>query len=128
MKDFVKSKKNIISALTLLILILAVPLGMQLIRQQQIIRSRALEGTPGIVTFSGPNVAVRNNKTILKLQVSEEGTSEAKVDLIITAPNAPGTQPTSTPGPTSAVTSIPGPTGVSPSPTPSPSPSPSPTP
>lgn len=118
MNDFLKSKKNIISVLTLLILILAVPLGMQLIRQQQIIRSRALEGAPGTVTFSGPNVSTRNNKQVLKLTVSDEGTSEAKVDLIITAPNAPGTQPSTAP----SVSPSPSASAASPTPTPSPSP------
>lgn len=108
MNEFLKSKKNIISALTLLILILAVPLGMQLIRQQQVIKSRAATGATG-VTFSGPNVKVVNNKTVVKLDAD----GNAIVDLIITAPNAPGTQPSPTPSPAAT---------TSPTPTPSPSP------
>lgn len=137
MNDFLKSKKNIINTLVLLILILAIPLGLNLIRKQQTLKSRAVTGPTGVI-FSGPNVATRNNKTILKLQVNDAGVSEAKVDLIITAPNAPGTQPTSTPGPsgspapTSVVSSSPTPspsaTAGSATPTPSPRPSPTPTP
>lgn len=113
MSDFLKSKKNLINVLILLILILAIPLGMKLVQNQQILKSRAVEAS---VTFSGPNVTTRNNKTILKLDAD----GNAKVDLIITAPNAPGTQPTTTPGLTSAVSPTPSPTGVSPSSTPTP--------
>lgn len=125
------NRKNIISTLILLILIVGIPLGLQIIKKETILRSKAV---PGGVTFSGPNVTTRNNKTVLKLDA--EG--NAKLDLTITAPNAPGTQVTTTPGPTSAITPTPtggagptltpSPTVVSSSPTPTPSPSPSPRP
>ncbi|TSC86838.1 MAG: putative peptidoglycan binding protein [Microgenomates group bacterium Gr01-1014_7] len=134
MNDFLKNKKNLITVLILLILITGIPLGLQLIKKEQTLKSKAVEPPRG-VTFSGPNVATRNNRTILKLDAD----GNARVDLVITAPNVPGTQPTSTPSPsgspapTSAVSPSPTGTGpsVTPSPTtvnPSPTPSPSPTP
>ena len=84
------NKKTVINILILLILIAVIPLVIKLVQNQQIFRSRASQGTPGVVIFSGPNVSTQGNRTVLKLQENEEGSAEAKVNLIITSPLGPG--------------------------------------
>lgn len=76
--DFIKyfgKKKNILNLLVLLILVLGIPLGVNLAKTEQILRSRA--GAPDTVTFSGPNVFTKDNKIYTKAPT---------VDLIFTAP------------------------------------------
>lgn len=106
-----RNKKNIIGLLVLLIILVAVPLTLRLMQQQQTLRSRATTGITG-VTFSGPNVKVKDNKTILKL--NDQG--EAVVDLVITSPlgGATTASPRATSSPaTLTVTASPSP-GASP--------------
>lgn len=76
--DFFKIKKNLANLLILGILVLAIPLGVNLVRQQQILKSRA--DTPPIV-FSGPNVKTINNKIVA---------TKPEVTLEITAPGDSG--------------------------------------
>ncbi len=99
MTDILKNKKNLINFLILLILILAVPIGINLIQRQQVLKSKAATGSGGVI-FSGPNVQVKNNKTILKLMENSSGGLEAKADLIITAPNPPASSIILNPTPT----------------------------
>ncbi len=60
--DLLRNKKNLISLLVLGILILALPIGINLIRQQQILRSRADVDT---IVFTGTNIEKRNGKSIV---------------------------------------------------------------
>src|SRR3990172_4405966 len=71
--DFFRIKKNLINLLLLGILVLALPLGVDLIRQQQIIKSRALAEP---IVFAGDNVEQKDGKWIAKApQISLEITS-----------------------------------------------------
>ena len=74
---YFKNKKNLINLLVFLVLILALPLGIQLVRQQQIFSSRA--SAPAI-TFSGPNVETRAGKQVLKL--NSEGKPVVGIELV----------------------------------------------
>ena len=77
--DFFKKKKNIISVLILGILILALPLGINLIHQQQIIKSRATADP--IVIKSTTDVFQVNGQWVAK--------KDAKISLEITSPLGP---------------------------------------
>ncbi|OGE25555.1 hypothetical protein A3B42_00220 [Candidatus Daviesbacteria bacterium RIFCSPLOWO2_01_FULL_38_10] len=57
------NKKNIISLLVLAILAVAIPLGLNLARQQQTLKSSATEAS---ITFSGDNAELRNNAWVVK--------------------------------------------------------------
>ena len=57
------NKKNLIGILVLAILAVAVPLGLNLIRQQQTLKSRATEAP---ITFSGDNAEQRNGVWVVK--------------------------------------------------------------
>lgn len=67
---YFKNKKNLINLLVFLVLVLALPLGIQLIRQQQIFSSRA---STDPIKFTGPNVETRAGKQVaLKPQIALE--------------------------------------------------------
>jgi len=69
-KSLLLDKKNLANLLVLGILILAVPLGVDLIRKQQIIKSRAAADP---IVFTGINVVQRNGQWMaLKPQISLE--------------------------------------------------------
>lgn len=68
-----RNKKNLAGLLILGILILAVPVGIDLIRHQQIIKSRAAADP---IVFTGPNVVQRDGEwKAVKPQISLELTS-----------------------------------------------------
>lgn len=77
--DYFRNKKNLANLLLLGILVLAIPLGVNLVRQQQVLKSRA---TASAIVFSGPNVKTINNKTVA---------TKPEVTLEITAPGDSGT-------------------------------------
>lgn len=112
----IMTKKNIITILILAILLAALPLGIKLVREQQILRSRALEGTAQIefVTEGNPNIVERAGRKVLKVNPN---TNTARIGVKFTSPFGPAPSgagqisPTPTPTPT-----------ISPSPTPSPGP------
>lgn len=78
--NYFKRKENLINLLILGILILAIPLGVNLIRQQQIIKSRA-QVDP--IVFTGPNVEKRNGIWI---------TTKPQISLQLTSPLGPPSQ------------------------------------
>lgn len=100
--DYFKNKKNLVSLLVLGILILGIPLGVNLVKLQQIIKSRAAVDP---ITFTGPNVRQKNDGTWVA--------TKPKIQLQLTSPLGPPGSP------------APSPSG-SPRPSPSSSPSPSP--
>lgn len=98
-KDLFRSKKNLANLLVLGILILALPLTVNSLRYQQIIRSQAAAEP---ITFTGPNVEQRNNKWFaLRPQISLEISSP------LGPPGSPGTpspSPSGSPGPSTIPT------------------------
>lgn len=110
------TKKNIITILILAILAAALPLGIKLVKEQQIFRSRALEGTAQIefVTEGDPNIVERAGRKVLKVNPN---TNTAKVGVKFTSPFGPPvggsavvTSPTLSPIPTLSPTITPSPT------------------
>lgn len=87
--DLFRRKKNLVNLLILGILILALPLGIKLIQQQQIIKSRA-EIEP--ITFTGPNVEQRGSEWVA---------TKPQIQLKITSPlgGPDGGSPSPTPNP-----------------------------
>lgn len=89
MDDFLDSsdnlftKKNLISLLILAIMIVAIPIGVKLIQNQQILKSRALAPS---IQFTGQGVTC-NGKSCVTTQV--DSTGHATVDLEITSPLGP---------------------------------------
>lgn len=78
--DFLKNKKNLVSLLILLILILAIPLGINLVKTQQIIKSRA---TSDPIVFTGESVVdLPGGKKGFKLNT--EGKAIVKLELTST--------------------------------------------
>lgn len=68
--DLLRNKKNLVNLLILGVLVLGLPIGIKIIQEQQILRSRAA-GDP--IVFKGANVAFRNNEWVaLKPQISLE--------------------------------------------------------
>lgn len=63
MEEFVKSKRTLFNLVTLIILVVALPIGINLVRQQQIFRSRA-SALP-IEVIEGDCVEERNGKKVL---------------------------------------------------------------
>lgn len=61
--SYFKNKKSLISLLVLAILVLALPLGLNLFRQQQTLKSSATEAP---ITFSGDNAEQRNGAWVVK--------------------------------------------------------------
>ena len=59
--EYFKTKKNLVNLLVLGILVLALPIGINLIRQQQIFKSRAVADP---IVFKGDNVALRNGEWV----------------------------------------------------------------
>lgn len=96
--DFFKNKKNLVSILILGILILALPLGRDLIRRQQIIKSRATEDP--IVFVADDNVSQKDGKWIAK---------KPQVSLRITSPLGPAgiAVPTTAPAPSTSPVTFP---------------------
>lgn len=63
MEEFFKSRKTLFNLITLVILVVALPIGINLVRQQQILRSRA--AAEPIEVVEGDCVEERNGKKIL---------------------------------------------------------------
>lgn len=78
--DYFKNKKNLSNLLIMGILILAVPIGVTLIRQQQILKSRATN--PPITFVEKPNVTTKNPDGSWK-------TTSTTVSLLLSAPYPP---------------------------------------
>lgn len=129
-----KNKKNLINIAVIIILIAGLGIGIYLVKNQQILRGRALGSPP--VEFIGPaNVLTTLSGGRIGLKVTEG--QPAVVELRLTTPFGPAgsgstqptqTQPTSTPAPTSTQptqtqptqaqpTSTPAPTSAQPTPT-----------
>ena len=95
--SYFKSKKVLINLLVLGILVLALPLGIKLIREQQIIKSRATEQPP-VKFIEGENTFQRNGQWMAtRPQVTLELTSPL-------GPPEPAATATPTPGPTATPT------------------------
>ena len=123
MNDSIKSfltKKNIISVLILALIIIAVPLSVSLVQQQQKLRSKAANEYP--IFFSGSGVTTCNGET------SENcNTTTSTVNIVFRSPYGPyGVPGTITPPP--ATTAPPPPTTAPPPPTAPPTAIPSPVP
>lgn len=77
MQEFIsyfKNKKNLVNLLVLAIMVLAVPLGVNLARQQQILKSQAGGGP---IAFVGDSVKVKDGKwTALKSKITLQLTSD----------------------------------------------------
>src|SRR3990172_9539806 len=86
--DFLKNKKNLINLLLLGILVLALPLGVDLIRKQQIIKSRAIADP---IVFVGDNVEQKDGKWIAK---------DPQISLELTSPLGPPVSQVISPSPT----------------------------
>jgi len=86
--DFFKNKKNLINLLLLGILVLALPLGVDLIRKQQIIKSRAIADP---IVFVGDNVEQKDGKWIAK---------DPQISLELTSPLGPPVSQVISPSPT----------------------------
>src|ERR1035437_10093471 len=98
LSNFFKNKKNLVNLLILGILILAIPFGLNLLKKQQIIKSRAT-GDPIIFVAAPPNVYQKPDGSWV--------TKVATVSMHITSPlgsPASTTVPTSTPSPTTTPT------------------------
>lgn len=102
--DFFKQKKNLISLLILGILILAVPIGINLIRQTQIFKSRA----------TGEPIAIKESTGVFR-RTKPDGTLEwvankgARVSLELNSPLGspfPNQSPVPSPSPSPAGGSI----------------------
>lgn len=76
-------KKNLISLVILIIMVVTIPIGVYLVRQQQIINSRASASS---ITLTGSQLSVLpNGQPAIKL--NDKG--EAEVDLNLTSPLGP---------------------------------------
>ncbi|TSC66493.1 MAG: hypothetical protein CEO21_179 [Microgenomates group bacterium Gr01-1014_80] len=118
LRQLVKKKKNIIQLLVLGILVLAVPVILSLVRQQQILKGRAL-GSPPVEVVGPVNrlTTLSNNRIGLITDIGQQ----ALVDLRLTSNLGPPVG-TITPSPTvtPAVTSTPTPSLTGPTATPTP--------
>lgn len=104
-KQFLKNKRNLVNLIILLVLILAIPVGIELARRQQELRSRAEEPP---IAFAGDCITQRGDRSVAKC---------SDVTLRLTSPlGPPGTEQSPSPSPSSS-------SSVSPSPSPSASPS-----
>ena len=113
-----KNKKNLIRILILGILILAIPLTIALVRQQQILRGRALDSPP--VVFIGPVnalFAIPGGKIGLKVVEGQAASVELRLTSPFGAPGVGGIQPTPTTQPANP-TATPLPTSGQATPTP----------
>jgi hypothetical protein len=63
---FLKDRKNLINLLTLVILVLGLPIGVNLVRQQQVIQSRAANNPVSLVEDGNVVVSRKNNLVIVK--------------------------------------------------------------
>lgn len=79
--DYFKNTRNLISLLVLGILILAVPIGINLVRQQQILRSRAAVDP---IIFTGTGVSQRNGNWV---------STTPQVSIKLTSPLGPAATP-----------------------------------
>ncbi len=77
MKEFLKDKKNLINLLILLILILALPLGIKLIQNQQILKGRAA-GAEGLEFVEEPGVLEKRGNTFV---LKDEALGKVKLKL-----------------------------------------------
>ena len=83
MKEFL-NKKNIITLLLLAILVLAIPVGVRLVKTQQILQSRA---TGGGITFRGTGVACPAS--------GECSTTERQIEVVLDSPFGASLTPSS---------------------------------
>ena len=84
MNDFLKSKKNIINLLILGILILALPLGINLIQKQQILKGRAVSSAEGLEFVEEEGILERRGNTFV---LKED--AQGKIKLKLTSPLGP---------------------------------------
>lgn len=98
--SYFRNKKNLAALLSLAIMVLAIPLGTELARRQQLLRSQAAGGSV-VITGSGVEEASGSGKIA----------RTAKVDLLLVSPfGAPASPaPVVTPSPAPTVTSVPSP-------------------
>lgn len=80
--DYFKNTRNLVSLLILGILVLALPIGITLLRQQQILRSRAATEPIG---FSGTGVSQRNGNWV---------STTPQVKVLLNSPLGPAGSPT----------------------------------
>jgi len=73
------NKRNVITFLVIGILLLAIPLGLRLLQNQQTFRSKAASGP---ITFQGLNVRELNGRQVFKLDDQGQPT----VGLTLTSP------------------------------------------
>lgn len=92
--DYFKNKKSLATLLILGILVLAIPLSINLLRQQQIIRSRATQDP--IVFVAGPNVSQKTDGSWV--------TKSTTVSLQLTSPLGPPGSPAAPPPPPGSTT------------------------
>ncbi len=89
LKNQLKDRKTLVSLLVLLLLAIALPLGIKLAKDQQILRSRAAADP---IRFTGENVQSRGSASPVPVIVPNTN-NEYQVDLEFNAPSAPPSQP-----------------------------------
>ena len=92
-KGLLRDKKNLINILVLGILILALPLGIDLIRRQQLLKSRAAAEP---IVFAGANVAQRNINGNMEWVILD---ATKGISLEFTSPLGPPAPPPTAPPP-----------------------------
>lgn len=93
--EYFKQKKNLANLLILGILVLAVPVGIKILQQQQIIKSRA---TADPVVFTGDNVTQQDGKWVAKKP-------QISLELISPLGPPPGSNPPVSPAPSGSSSS-----------------------
>jgi len=83
MEGSVVNKKNVFTFLVIGMLLLAIPLGLRLLQEQQILKSKAAAGP---ITFQGLNVSELNGRQVFKLDDQGQPT----VGLTLTSPFGAG--------------------------------------
>lgn len=102
LREVLKERRNLVTILVLAVLVVAIPLTIYLVRQQQILRSKAFGSPP--IEFFGTGVTSGNPPT----------TTSQNVQLKLTYGLVSTPSPTPTPTPTPPITSTPTPTPVPP--------------
>lgn len=102
LRNILKERRNLVAILVLAVLVVAIPLTIYLVRQQQILRSKAFGSPP--IEFFGTGVTSGNPPT----------TTSQNVQLKLTYGLVSTPSPTPTPTPTPPITSTPTPTPVPP--------------
>lgn len=73
------SRKNVLTGVVIVLLLVAIPVGLRLLQEQQSIRSRAAAGP---IQFTGINVSTQNGREVFRLDDHGEPT----VGLTLTSP------------------------------------------